>query len=71
MNEKQIDFVSEYIYRFFLHIADSIEAGKLAEALLPEVVDDIESTADPDEWGSGDIDIALTRVLVKRLAGED
>lgn len=71
MSEKQIDFVSEYIYRFFLHIADSIEAGKLAEALLPEVVEDVERTADPDKWGSGDIDIALTRVLVKRLAGED
>lgn len=63
MTEKQIDFVNEYIYRFFLHIADSVEAGKLAEALLPEVA---------DEWdSSGDIDIALTRVLVKRLAGED
>ena len=71
MSEKQIDFVREYIYRFFLHIADSIEAGKLAEALLQDVVEDIKETADPDEWGSGDIDIALTRVLVKRLAGED
>ena len=59
MTEKVIDYIREYIYRFFLHIADSVEAGKLAEALLPEVA---------DEWdSSGDIDLALTRALVNKL----
>jgi hypothetical protein len=49
---------------------DSIEAGEVADSLLPEVVQDIEETADPELWHSGDIDIALARVMKKRLLNE-
>jgi hypothetical protein len=47
-------------------IPDSIEAGEVANALQDEVVRDIAETADPDNWHSGDIDIALGRVLTRR-----
>ena len=64
-------FVNEVLYRRLLYvIPDSIEAGEVANALQDEVVRDIAETADPDNWHSGDIDIALGRVLKKRLLSE-
>ena len=60
-------FVNEVLYRRLLYvIPDSIEAGEVANALQDEVVRDIAETADPDNWHSGDIDIALGRVLTRR-----
>jgi hypothetical protein len=69
-NSKQ--FVNDYLYRRLLHvISDSIEAGEVANALQDDVMQDIAETADPDNWHSGDIDIALSRVLKKRLLSEN
>ena len=72
MQKNSKEFVNDYLYRRLLHvISDSIEAGEVANALQDEVVRDISETADPDNWHSGDIDIALSRVLRKRLLTED
>lgn len=71
MNESSKKWIGEYIYRRMLNIfPDSIEAGEVADSLLPEVVQDIEETADPELWHSGDIDTALARVMKKRLLNE-
>lgn len=63
--------VNEYIYRFFLHIMDSSEAGVIADAMEDDVMTDIEETADKESWHSGDIEVAMKRVLLKRLVPED
>lgn len=65
-------FVNEVLYRRLLYvIPDSIEAGEVANALQDDVMQDIAETADPDNWHSGDIDIAFGRVLKKRLLSEN
>lgn len=71
MEKNDKEFVNEVLYRRLLYvIPDSIEAGDVANALQDEVMQDIAETADPDNWHSGDIDIALSRVLKKRLLNE-
>ncbi len=72
MTKTDKKFVNEVLYRRLLYvIPDSIEAGEVANALQDEVVRDIAETADPANWHSGDIDIALGRVLKKRLLSEN
>ena len=71
MEESNKNWVNEYLYRRLLNvIPDSNEAGEVANALQDEVMEDIAETADPENWHSGDIDIALARVLKKRLLNE-
>ena len=43
---------------------------ELAEHLKDEVYQDVMETADPDQWNWPDVDIALNRVLKKRLGIE-
>lgn len=72
MNKKDKQFINEIIYRKFLSVGfDSIDAGRVADALTNEVVEDVEETADPENWHSGDVEIALARVLKKKLGIED
>ena len=72
MNKKDKQFINEIIYRKFLSIGfDSIDAGSVADALTDEVVEDVEETADPENWHSGDVEMALARVLKKRLGIEE
>ena len=71
MEGRSKEWVNEYLYRRLLNvIPDSIEAGEVANALQDEVMQDIAETADPDNWHGGDVDIALVRVLKKRLLNE-
>ena len=71
MEPRNNEWVNEYLYRRLLNvIPDSIEAGEVANALQDEVMEDVAETADHDEWHSGDVDIALGRVLKKRLLNE-
>lgn len=65
------EIINEHIYRRFLTFMDSLEAGKLADALEDDVERDIDETADKENWNSSDVDIALTRVLLKRIADEE
>lgn len=71
MNRKDIEYINEYVYRFFLHIMDSEDAGKIADAMEDDIARDIDETADSSLWNSGDIEIAMKRVLMKRIIGED
>lgn len=65
-------YVNEYLYRTLLHlIPDSVECGEVVDALQDDVMQDIRETADLKNWNSGDIDIALSRVLRKRLLKEE
>lgn len=68
MEAKSNEWVNEYLYRrILILIPESIEAGEVANALQDEVMQDIADTADSDNWHSGDIDIALARVMKRRL----
>lgn len=68
MEKNSKEFLNEFLYRRLLYvIPDSIGASEVANALQDEVMEDIAETADPDNWHSGDVEIALGRVLKKRL----
>lgn len=71
MEREQLLYINEYMYRKFLHFMDSEDAGKIADALEDDVARDIEETADKDNWNSSDVDIAMTRVLLKRVLGDE
>ena len=70
MEKKDIDFISECIYRRFLLFMDSNDANLISESILEDVVRDVEECADPKYWNSIDVDIAITRVLKERLGIE-
>ena len=61
------EYVNDYLYRKFLPLSPgSSDADDLADAITDDVITDIEETAG-ENWHSGDVDIALMRVLKKRL----
>lgn len=64
MNEKDLKFINEHLYRNFLYFMESADAGRLAESITDAVADNIMETADPDKWNSSDINIALSRLLL-------
>ena len=64
MNEKDLKFINEHLYRKFLYFMESADASRLAESITDVVADDIMDTADPDKWNSSDINIALSRLLL-------
>ena len=69
MTDREKEYVNDYMYRMFLHFMDSSDAGRLSDELQDDVVRDIEETADDDNWNSSDVDIAMSRVLLKRVIG--
>lgn len=71
MTDRDKEYVNDYMYRMFLHFMDSEDAGKIADALQDDVARDIEETADGDNWNSSDVEIAMTRVLLKRVLGDE
>lgn len=64
------DYINEYIYRRFLVFMESADAGAIADALTDKVIEDITETADIEKWNSSDIDIALSRIMLKTFVGE-
>ena len=44
--------------------------GKIADKILDEVCEDIEATADKDEWNEDDVRLAVGRVLCEKLGIE-
>ena len=67
MDKQDRQFINEIIYRKFLSIGfESVDAGDVANALTDEVAEDVEETADSENWHSGDAEMALARVLKKR-----
>lgn len=64
------DFVYDKLYEIF---DDGEQAGDCADKMINEIVQDIEETADwedygDDEWNSDDVSLALKRVMYKRLS---
>ena len=48
-------------------ITDNWDRNAIVDAILDDVYQDGEETADPEYWHSGDVRIAIVRVLKKRL----
>ena len=54
------------------HFCDDIyDNYRIVNAVLDDVVKDIEETADVETFNSNDVEIAFTRVLIKKLNVED
>ena len=65
-------YVKAQLVGMFSSITGSLsDATLLADAIGEDVCDDIEETADPDTWHTGDIQIAATRVMKHKLGIED
>jgi hypothetical protein len=70
MDKKKRQFIDDCIYRKLLNFnMDSVDASRISEAVLVDIVTDIEETADED-FTSGDVDIAFTRLLLKTFCKE-
>lgn len=67
MTDRNKEFINDYMYRMFLHFMDSSDAGRLSDELEDDVVSDIEETGDGDNCNTSDVDIAMSRVLLKRV----
>ena len=65
------DYVKRYIRHFFYKIAGLRDCELFVNALIDDVIEDIQEIADEELWNDCDIDIALTRVLKERLNIED
>ena len=72
-NEKyDIDFAKESLKTIVAHFCDDIyDNYRIVNAVLDDVIKDIEETADVDTFNSNDVEIAFTRVLIKKLNVED
>ena len=58
----------DFIYRVFTYCfcwTDDVQ--KLFDSMIDDVYEDIMETADHDNWHSGDVQIAIRRVLFERL----
>lgn len=72
MNECDKDFTKESLKTIVAHFCDDIyDNYKIVNAVLDDVIKDIEETADIDTFNSNDVDIAFTRVLIKKLNAEN
>ena len=70
MDKKSIAFINELVYRRFLNFMDSEDAYLITESIIEDVIQDVAECADAEGWHSGDVEIAVTRVLKKRLGIE-
>lgn len=52
-------------------LQDLRECNSIGEAIVDAVAKDIAETADVDEWCDGDVEIAVIRVLKKKLHIEE
>ena len=50
---------------------DTRDAENIFDEVKDEIIEDIEETADPKEWNDNDVQIAIKRVLMKRLGIEE
>lgn len=72
MDKNDKEYIKAQLFGMFSSITGSLsDAGLLATTILDDVCTDIEETADPDTWHTGDIQIAATRVLKKQLGIEE
>lgn len=72
MKKYDKDFTKESLKTIVAHFCDDIyDNYRIVNAVLDDVVEDIEETADVDTFNSNDVEIAFTRVLIKKLNVEN
>ena len=47
---------------------DFTDTEKIVDMFIDEVIEDVEETADPDNWGAEDVRIALARAIKKKFS---
>lgn len=72
MNKYDKDFAKESLKTIVAHFCDDIyDNYRIVNAVLDDVVEDIEETADVETFNYSDVEIAFTRVLIKKLNVEN
>ena len=72
MKKYDKDFTKESLKTIVAHFCDDIyDNYRIVNAVLDDVLKDIEETADVDTFNSNDVEIAFTRVLIKKLNVEN
>lgn len=66
-NEKKGEIKEMLQEELFPLITDNWDRIAIIDAILDDVYQDVDETADPENWHSGDVRIAIVRVLKKRL----
>lgn len=72
MNKYDKDFAKESLKTIVAHFCDDIyDNYRIVDAVLDDVIKDIKETADVETFNYSDVEIAFTRVLIKKLNAED
>jgi hypothetical protein len=72
MTKYDKDFAKESLKTIVANFCDDIyDNYRIVNAVLDDVIKDIEETADVETFNSNDVEIAFTRVLIKKLNVED
>lgn len=72
MKKYDKDFTKESLKTIVAHFCDDIyDNYRIVNAVLDDVIEDIEETADVETFNSTDVEIAFTRVLIKKLNVEN
>lgn len=72
MKKYDKDFTKESLKTIVAHFCEDIyDNYRIVNAVLDDVIEDIEETADVDTFNSNDVEIAFTRVLIKKLNVEN
>ena len=66
MTQKEKDFIFRVMVTCFDWM-EMDEVEKIYNAIEKDVIEDIEECAHPEYWHDGDVRIAITRVLKKKL----
>ena len=70
MKKSEWDFIKVCVINRLSSFMDISDARNVADAVAEEIANDIEETADPERWHNGDVEIALSRLLVKTFCEE-
>ena len=72
MKKYDKDFTKESLKTIVAHFCDDIyDNYRIVNAVLNDVIEDIEETADVETFNSTDVELAFTRVLIKKLNVEN
>lgn len=72
MTKYNKDFAKRSLKTIVAHFCDDIyDNNRIVDAILDDVIKDIEETADVETFNYSDVEIAFTRVLIKKLNAED
>lgn len=72
MKKYDKDFTKESLKTIVAHFCNDIyDNYRIVNAVLDDVIEDIEETADVETFNSTDVELAFTRVLIKKLNVEN